>query len=58
MIPSRWLAALSCWCALCSACRKPFVAAKFLEAHPQFEWMTGLQQDRPSQPWSTFMAGE
>src|SRR5439155_24807744 len=41
-----------------SACGTPFLAAKFLAAHPQFEWMTGLLQDRPAQPWTIFEAGE
>lgn len=41
-----------------SACGTPFRADKFLAAHPQFDWMTGLLQDRPSQPWAIFHAGE
>jgi hypothetical protein len=41
-----------------SACGKPFVAEKFLDAHPQFEWLTGLIKDRPSQPWVVFKVGE
>jgi hypothetical protein len=41
-----------------TACGMPFVASKFLEAHPQFDWMTGLLKDRPSEPWAVFKAGE
>lgn len=41
-----------------SACGIPFRPSKFLAAHPQFEWMTGLLADRPAQPWVTFRAGE
>ena len=41
-----------------SACGTPFQAGKFLAAHPQFEWLTDLLHDRPSQPWTTFQAGE
>jgi hypothetical protein len=41
-----------------SACGTPFVAGKFLEAHPQFEWMTSTLPDRPAQPWANFKAGE
>ncbi|HWS01116.1 MAG TPA: C45 family peptidase [Prolixibacteraceae bacterium] len=41
-----------------SACGRPFDGAKFLEEHPQYEWMEGLLPDRPSQPWTTFKAGE
>ncbi len=41
-----------------AACGMPFVAGKFLEAHPQFEWMTGVLKDRPGEPWAVFRAGE
>lgn len=35
-----------------------FDADKFLEAHPQYDWMTGILKSRPSQPWVEFSAGE
>jgi hypothetical protein len=41
-----------------SACGMPFEADKFLEKHPQFEWMQGILHDRPSQPWVVFTAGD
>jgi hypothetical protein len=41
-----------------TACGTPFVARKFLAAHPQFEWMSGVLKDRPGQPWAVFRAGE
>jgi len=41
-----------------SACGTAFDAAKFLAAHPQFDWMNGLLKDRPAQPWTQFRAGE
>ena len=41
-----------------SACGIPFDAKAFLEKHQQFDWMNGLLQDRPSQPWTLFKAGE
>jgi len=41
-----------------SSCGIAFDAKKYLEAHPQFDWMTGLLKDRPSQPWVEFKAGE
>jgi hypothetical protein len=41
-----------------SSCGRPFDAAAFLRAHPQYEWMTGLIKDRPTQPWTGFKAGE
>ncbi|MCX6136665.1 MAG: C45 family autoproteolytic acyltransferase/hydrolase [Ignavibacteriales bacterium] len=41
-----------------SACGMPFNASKYLAAHPQFDWMTGLLQDRPTQPWTKFTTGK
>jgi len=41
-----------------SSCGTPFDAKKFLNEHPQFEWMSGLIKDRPSQPWVEFKSGE
>ena len=41
-----------------SSCGMPFDAKAYLEAHPQFDWMTGLIKDRPTQPWTVFKAGE
>ena len=41
-----------------TACGTPFVARKFLAAHPQFEWMSEVLKDRPGQPWAVFRAGE
>jgi hypothetical protein len=41
-----------------SGCGIAFSASKYLAAHPQFEWMTDLLRDRPSQPWASFRAGE
>ena len=41
-----------------SACGKAFDAGKFLESHPQYDWMQDILQSRPSQPWAVFRAGE
>jgi hypothetical protein len=41
-----------------TACGMPFVAGKFLTAHPQFEWMSGVLKDRPAEGWAVFRAGE
>ena len=40
-----------------SACGTPFDAGKFLDEHPQFDWMRGILYDRPSEPWTTIRAG-
>jgi hypothetical protein len=39
-------------------CGTPFDAERFLEEHPQYDWMTGLLKDRPTEPWTAFRAGE
>jgi hypothetical protein len=41
-----------------SGCGTAFSAGKFLDAHPQFEWMTDLLKDRRAQSWTTFRTGE
>ena len=41
-----------------SACGRPFDGEKFLREHPQYEWLKGMLRDRPSEPWTTFRAGE
>ena len=41
-----------------AACGMPFMAARFLAAHPQFEWMSGVLKDRAGEPWAVFRAGE
>ena len=41
-----------------SACGMAFDANKFLEDHPQFDWMKDILKSRPSQEWTLFKAGE
>jgi hypothetical protein len=41
-----------------TACGMPFNAAKFLDAHPQFDSLDGILKDRPAEPWVVFRAGE
>ncbi|HVV70968.1 MAG TPA: C45 family autoproteolytic acyltransferase/hydrolase [Verrucomicrobiae bacterium] len=41
-----------------AACGTAFNSRKFLTAHPQFDWMQPILKDRPSEPWTTFRAGE
>jgi len=36
----------------------PFDAGKFLAEHPQWDYLLGYLFDRPSQPWTTFQAGQ
>jgi Phospholipase B len=40
------------------ACGRAFEARKFLQDHPQFDWLEGLLKDLPSEPWVEFTAGE
>jgi hypothetical protein len=41
-----------------SACGRAFDAKKYLQDHPQFDWLEGLLKDLPSEPWVEFTAGE
>jgi len=41
-----------------SACGRAFDEGKFLKKHPQYYWLEGLLANRPTQPWTTFTAGE
>lgn len=41
-----------------SPCGMPFYAGKFLEEHPQWEWVNGLIKDHPTQPWTVFTIRE
>ncbi len=41
-----------------SACGRTFDAPRFLAEHPQFDWMQGILDSRPSHPWTEFRAGE
>jgi len=52
---ARQMSFLARWGA---ACGTPFDAKKFLEQHPQYDWMNGLLKDRPTQPWTVFKSGE
>ena len=41
-----------------SACGTAFSASEFLREHPQYDWMSGLMKDRPSEPWTEFKSEE
>jgi len=41
-----------------SGCGMAFDANKFLEDHPQFDWMKNILKSRPSEDWTVFKAGE
>lgn len=36
----------------------PFDAEEYLAARPQFDYLEGYLRDRPTQPWTSFAAGE
>jgi hypothetical protein len=35
-------------------CGRPFDAQAFMKRHPQWNWLNGYMQDRPSWPWTRF----
>ena len=41
-----------------AACGTGFDAKKFLDEHPQYDWMKDILKDRPSEPWTVFIAKE
>lgn len=58
VVDTRLARALSFEARFGSACGAAFDAVAFLKAHPQFDWMEGILRSRPTQPWTTFKAGE
>lgn len=45
------------WAAMGHPCGHDFIAADFLQAHPEYEWMRPLLRDLKSYPWTTFTSG-
>ncbi len=39
-------------------CGADFVAADFLEHHPEYSWQKPLLHDMKAGPWTTFQAGQ
>jgi hypothetical protein len=39
-------------------CGEDFLAADFLERHPEFSWQKPLLRDMKAGPWTTFQAGQ
>ena len=39
-------------------CGEDFIAAPFLAAHPDYQWMAPILKDMKSGPWTVFAAGE
>jgi hypothetical protein len=48
---ARQMSFLARWGA---ACGRAFDARRYLEDHPQFDWMRDILKSRPSQPWTKF----
>jgi len=42
------------WAKWASSCDIGFDAKKFLEKHPQYEWLEGYLKDLPAEPWTIF----
>ncbi|MEA2062706.1 MAG: C45 family peptidase [Gemmatimonadota bacterium] len=45
---------MSLWARWGSSCGKPFLAGRFIDSHPQFEWLRGFMDDRPTREWTVF----
>jgi hypothetical protein len=48
----------SFWARFGRACGEPFYAEKFLGKNPQWNWLRGYLNDRPTQPWTLFRTHE
>ena len=44
------------WAAMGHPCGLDFVAAEFLQRHPEYGWQRELLRDLPSRPWTRFSA--
>lgn len=40
------------WARFGRSCAEPFYAENYLRMHPQWDWLRGLLEDRPSRPWT------
>ena len=49
---------MSFWARFGNSSGMPFNAEEFLAEHIQYDYLEGYLEDRPSQPWTDFMAGE
>ena len=45
---------LSLWARWGNSSGMPFVASEYLEEHPQWDYLEGYLEDRPTQPWTVF----
>jgi len=54
VIDSRMAARMEFWAAAGHQCASDFIAAQFLAAHPEYDWMKGLLRDMKTGPWTTF----
>ncbi len=54
VVDSRMAEKMQIWARWGSSCGKPFWAGEFLEKHPQYEWLKGFMDDRPSCEWTVF----
>ena len=58
VIDSKMAKRMSLWARWGSSCGMAFDATKFLEEHPQYDWLEGYLKDRPTQPWTEFFSWE
>jgi len=42
------------WARWGSSCGTPFFADQFIDRHPQYEWLRGYMDDRPTSNWAVF----
>ncbi len=51
---SAMAAKMEFWAAMGHPCAPDFIAADFLEKHPEYDWMRGLLRNMKTEPWTLF----
>jgi hypothetical protein len=51
VLDSHMARRMSFWARWGSTCGKPFLAERFIEEHPQYDWLRGYMDDRPTRNW-------
>ena len=54
VVDRRLAGRMSFWARWGSSCGTAFDAGAFLDAHPQYYWLRGFMDDRPSRNWTVF----
>ena len=54
VVDAAMAAQMKFWARWGNSCGTPFFAEQFVDQHPQFEWLRGYMDDRPTRNWAVF----